>query len=138
MKWFLLLVLSVFPMAAQTSRLNFDVWNMQVIRDLNLSDDQKKQIRLTVADFRPRMAELRSSVDRAELAVEEALGEETVDSRKANDAIERLVSARADLTRVLSQLTLKVRSIMTTEQWRELQKRRPRAGTLLRNRPLTQ
>jgi hypothetical protein len=48
-----------------------------------------------------------------------------VDPAKTNEAIERLVDARSDLTRTLTQLSLKLRLILTEEQWQELQRRRP-------------
>ena len=51
-----------------------------------------------------------------------------VDPAKTNEAIERLVDARSDLTRTLTQLSLKLRLILSEEQWQELQRRRPALG----------
>jgi len=52
-----------------------------------------------------------------------ALGESPVDQRKANEAIDHLATARGELTRTLSQMTLRLRTILTSEQWQELQRR---------------
>ena len=51
-----------------------------------------------------------------------------VDPGKTNEAIERLVDARSDLTRTLTQLSLKLRLVLTEQQWQELQRRRPGQG----------
>ena len=43
--------------------------------------------------------------------------------KRANDAIEHLATARGELTRTISQMTLRRRTILTDEQWQELQRR---------------
>src|ERR1700692_3879234 len=48
--------------------------------------------------------------------------EELGDQAKANEAINRLVTARAELTRAISQFSLKVRTVLTAQQWLEMQK----------------
>ena len=51
-----------------------------------------------------------------------------VDQVRANQAIERLIAARSDLTRTLSQLSLKLRTLLSEQQWHELQRLRPAGG----------
>ena len=101
-------------------------WSNRVVQDLNLSDAQKNDIGAVVKDYRGKMMELRSSIQKADADVQAAFDENPVDQRKANDAIERLASARADLTRTLSQMSLKLRTVLTADQWQELQRRQPR------------
>jgi hypothetical protein len=48
-----------------------------------------------------------------------------VDQAKANQAIERLIAARTDLTRTLSQMSLRLRTVLTEQQWHDLQRLRP-------------
>jgi Spy/CpxP family protein refolding chaperone len=67
--------------------------------------------------------DLREAVQRADSDLEIALGENPLDQRKANEAIEHLATARGELTRTLSQMTLRLRTILTNEQWQELQRR---------------
>ena len=98
-------------------------WDSTVARDLNLTDAQNSQIRSTVQEFRGRMSELRETVNTAEKSVEAAFNEDPVDQRKANDAIERLANARGELTKAVSQMDLKLRMILTVQQWQELQAR---------------
>jgi hypothetical protein len=71
---------------------------------------------------------VRVSVNQAEEALAEEFNRNPVDPGKTNDAIERLVDARSDLTRTLTQLSLKLRLVLTEQQWQELQRRRPSAG----------
>lgn len=98
-------------------------WNSPLVQNLELSDTQRKEIRTTVREYRGHLMDLREAVQRADGDLEIALGESTPDQRKANEAIEHLATARAELTRTISQMTLRLRTILTNEQWQELQKR---------------
>ena len=109
-------------------------WDSDVSRDLNLSDAQTKQIQGTVQEYRGRMMDVRGAVYKAESDVEAAFNEDPVDPVKANDAINRLASARGELTKAVSQMDLKLRTILTAQQWQELQKRQRRPGPNMRRR----
>lgn len=101
-------------------------WSKPVItRQLNLTNVQRQQIRITVTQFRPRLLEIRAEVSRAETDLQAQFDHDPVDEAKTNQAIERLIAARADLTRTLSQLSLKLRTVLTEQQWRDLQRLRP-------------
>jgi Spy/CpxP family protein refolding chaperone len=102
-------------------------WDSEVSRELNLSDAQVRQIRQTQKEFRPRMLQLRDNVNKAETDVDAAFNEDPVDQTKANDAINRLATAHADVTRAVSEMDLKLRMILTAQQWQELKtkQRRP-------------
>ena len=71
---------------------------------------------------------VRAAVNQAEQALAEQFNRNPVDPGKTNEAIERLVDARSDLTRTLTQLSLKLRLVLTEQQWQELQRRRPGQG----------
>ena len=107
-------------------------WDGPLAQDLKLTDAQQKQIRQAVKDFRPRTFEIVTAVNKAEAEVQAAFNEDPVDQKKANEAIERLVAARSDLFRINSQRDLKLRSLLTAQQWQDLQKqerqRRPPFG----------
>jgi len=98
-------------------------WNSPIVQNMDLSETQRKDIRGTVRQYRGHLMDLREAVQRADNDLEIALGENPVDQRKANEAIEHLASARGELTRTLSQMTLRLRTILSNEQWQELQKR---------------
>src|SRR6202044_1677103 len=100
----------------------------QIARDLNLSPSQREQIRATVQQYRPHLLNVRVAVNQAEQALAEQFNRNPVDPGKTNEAIERLVDARSDLTRTLTQLSLKLRLVLSEQQWEELQRRRPNPG----------
>jgi Spy/CpxP family protein refolding chaperone len=100
-------------------------WNGQTIRELNLSPDQLRQMRATMREYRPHLQELRAAVQKAEQDLQAAFNSDPVDAQKANEAIGRLVAARSELTRELSKMGLKLRTVLTFQQWQEVQKRFP-------------
>jgi Spy/CpxP family protein refolding chaperone len=107
----------------------------EIARDLNLSPAQREQIRATVQQYRPHLMNVRQAVNQAEQALAEQFDRNPVNAGKTNEAIERLVDARSDLTRTLTQLSLKLRLVLTEEQWQELQRRRPNQDSDPQNKP---
>jgi Spy/CpxP family protein refolding chaperone len=125
-KWIFILAAVPALVCAQMPRGMW--WEGKVANDLNLTETQHKQIRQTIRDFRSRMVDQRTSVDKAEKDLEAVFNEDPVDQKKANDAIDRLAGARAELFKVTSQMDLKFRSILTAEQWKDLKTRMPQHG----------
>lgn len=124
---FLLLFLASLAAFGQPPRGFFQWWDSPVVRDLQLTDDQYKQIHSTVRDYRNRLIDLRAAVEKADNDVEDLLNEDKPDPKRSADVINRLVAARGDLTRAYTELSVKLRSSLTSQQWRELQRRRPMA-----------
>lgn len=100
-------------------------WNGRAAQALNLSDAQKTDINGIVKEYRTKMMDLRTAMEKADRDVEAAFSENPVDQRKANESIEKLAAARGDLTRTLSQMSLKMRLVLTADQWQDLQRRSP-------------
>jgi Spy/CpxP family protein refolding chaperone len=116
-------------LSAQMPKGIYAWWSRpQIARDLNLSPAQREQIRSTVQQYRPHLLNVRAAVNQAEQALADQFNRNPVDPGKTNEAIERLVDARSDLTRTLTRLSLKLRLVLTEEQWEELQRRRPGQG----------
>jgi len=116
-------------LCAQMPRGIYAWWSRpQIARDLNLSPAQREQIRATVQQYRPHLLNVRLAVNQAEQALADQFNTNPVNPAKTNEAIERLVDARSDLTRTLTQLSLKLRLVLTEQQWQELQRRRPGQG----------
>ncbi|HYK92286.1 MAG TPA: Spy/CpxP family protein refolding chaperone [Acidobacteriota bacterium] len=103
-------------------------WDGPIARDLGLSDEQNRQIRDIVTESRGRLMELRTAVQSAEAGLRAELNAEKVDSGRAEAAIEKVVTARADLSRAVSLMTLKLRLTLTAAQWQELERRQARPG----------
>ncbi|HEX5226563.1 MAG TPA: periplasmic heavy metal sensor [Bryobacteraceae bacterium] len=126
MRAILLVLLAAVTLSAQMPKGIYAWWNRpQIARDLKLTPAQREQIRATVQQFRPHLLSVRAAVNQAEEDLGQQFDRSPVDPAKTNEAIERLVDARSDLTRTVSQLSLKLRTILTEAQWRELQRRRP-------------
>ncbi len=101
-------------------------WDSPVVQDLNLTEAQQNEIRATVKEYRDRVVDIRKAIESADRDLEGVFNNENpVDQRKASEAIERLAGARGDMTRALSQMSLKLRTVLTAEQWQELQRRQP-------------
>lgn len=124
MRVLILIALLMAPALAQTPRGLMNWWDTPLVRDLNLSPDQRRQIQDTVREYRSKLIDLRAVTEKAEADVEDTFNDETLDQRRATDAIERLANARADLIRTFSQMSLRMRTVLTPDQWRELQQRR--------------
>ena len=58
-------------------------WNSPLVQNLDLSEAQRKEIRITVREYRGHLMDLREAVQRADGDLEIALGESTPDQRKA-------------------------------------------------------
>jgi len=122
----LAVVVAALPVAAQQIPSNsWAWWASPVVRDLNLSQDQIQKVHATVREYRPRLIDLRAAVQKADLDVEDAFNDENFDARRATEAVDRLVAARTELGKALAQLSLRLRAALTSDQWRELQKRKP-------------
>lgn len=111
---------------AQMPRSLYPWWSHKlIVKQLDLSPAQVRQIRAAVTAYEPHLLEVRAQVLRAEQSLEDEFNRDPVDPAKTNAAIEHLIAARTDLTRSLSELSLKLRVLLTTQQWRELQRLRP-------------
>jgi len=121
----LALVLSA-SLLAQMPQSLYPWWgNKLVVKQLDLTPPQVRQIRAAVTEAQPHLLEVRAKVLRAEQNLEDQFNNDPVDQGKANQALEQLITARIDLTRSLTELSLKLRVLLTAQQWRELQRLRP-------------
>jgi len=103
-------------------------WEGTIRNDIGLSDDQSKQVRDILHEERPRLLQLRRAVEAAEADLKQEMDAPQVDTRRASDAIEKVVAARVEMMRAVSQMSLRLRLTLTQTQWQELQKRQPRPG----------
>ena len=67
-------------------------------------------------------------MEEATRKLQAAFDESPVDQAKSNAAIEHLAAARSDLFLATSQMDLKIRTVLTDEQWQQLKMRQHRAG----------
>lgn len=127
-------LIGAWPLAAQNP--NFAWWNSEVKRDLHLSQDQETQIRKIVSSYRGRLIDARASVQKAEGDLQDILNSDHIDLQQAQPTIDKLAKARSEATRVFTEMSLNLRTVLTLDQWRELVERwgelkrgrRPAAG----------
>src|SRR5579864_983128 len=128
-RYVLIAVLVSGSLSAQMPKSLYAWWSKPVIaKQLNLTNVQRQQIRATVLEFRPHLIDVRAEVNKAEIDLQAQFDHDPVDQAKANQAIDRLITARTDLTRTLSQMSLKLRTVLTEQQWRDLERLRPGLG----------
>jgi Spy/CpxP family protein refolding chaperone len=111
---------------AQMPKGVYNWWSRpQIAQSLNLSPAQRQQIRATVVQYRSHLMDVRARVNQAEQDLADQFNRDPVDPGKTNEATERLIAARSDLTRTITQLSLKLRLVLNEQQWQALQRRRP-------------
>jgi Spy/CpxP family protein refolding chaperone len=128
MKWLWLAAAFPLVLSAQSGRSLFPWWDNPLSRDLNLNDTQRTQIQAVVKEYRNRLVDERAAVEKAEGELEDAFSEDTVDQRRAAEAIDHLTAARGELTKSLAQMSLRMRTVLTVQQWQDLQRRQGRGG----------
>jgi Spy/CpxP family protein refolding chaperone len=96
------------------------------VRDLNLSEAQQTQISTICKESSKKVSELHKTWRNAEAELQAAFDESPVDQAKSNNAIEHLAVVRSDLFRATSQMELKIRTVLTDEQWQQLKVRQRR------------
>jgi len=119
---FVVAVLAVVSGAAQ-NRANFPWWNSPVVGDLGLNAAQSQKIRQVVRSYRDRLLDARNAVQKADGALEDLMNEPEVDPEAARPVIERVSAARANSSRVLLEMSVQLRSVLTLDQWRQLVRR---------------
>ena len=111
---------------AQMPQSLYPWWgNKLVVKQLDLAPAQVRDIRAAVTEAQPHLLEVRAKVLRAEQNLEDQFNADPVDQAKANQALEQLIAARIDLTHSLTELSLRLRVLLTIQQWHELQRLRP-------------
>jgi len=116
-------------LAAQMPKSFYSWWSRpEIRRDLRLTGEQEREIQATVKQYRPHLIDIRAEVNKAEIDLQAQFDHDPVDTAKANRAIEEFIAARSDLTRTLSRLSLRLRTLLTEQQWQQLQRLRPPPG----------
>lgn len=121
------LLLVLFAAVASAQR-PFAWWENPVANGLVLSEAQRTLVTQIVSEYRDRLTAERREAERAEREFEAVVNAETVDSQRGRAAIDQLVKARGVFTGDVSQMTLRLRAVLTAEQWRTLQLRRDGIG----------
>ena len=105
------------------NRANFAWWNSPVVSDLNLSDAQRHQIREIVSSYRSKLIDARANMQKAHGDLQDILNADHIDMDHADAVIKKLSAAQSESTRVFTEMSVRLRAVLTLDQWRELVKR---------------
>lgn len=105
------------------NRANFAWWNSPVVSDLNLSDAQRHQIREIVSSYRSKLIDARANMQKAHGDLQDVLNADHIDMDHADAVIKKLAAAQAESTQVFTEMSVRLRAVLTLDQWRELVKR---------------
>ncbi len=119
----LTLTLAGASLLAQPPRGFFPWWDSPMVRDINLTEDQRRQVQQVVRDYRGKLIDARAAVEKAEGDVEDLFNDDQLDARRASEMVDKLVASRGEMTRAFAQMSLKLRTVLTPQQWRELRRR---------------
>ena len=128
-----LMVLLFLALAAAVAQepQPFDWWDRPIARALNLTPEQEKQVRATQREFRDRLLDQRAAVQKAEANLRDLMDEDQVNEARTREAIDKLVAARGEMLRTVSQMALRMRTVLTPDQWQRV---RRRTGQMIQQR----
>jgi Spy/CpxP family protein refolding chaperone len=115
--------LAIAVCALPQNSANMPWWTSDIVHDLGLTPAQTQKIHQIVRAHRDRLFDARNNVQKAEADLEDLLNDPQVTPAAAKPVIDRLAQARAESTRVFTEMSVELRSVLTIDQWRELRKR---------------
>ena len=118
-----ILALFLSGMAGAQNRANFPWWNSPLTADIGLTSDQSQRIHQIVRSYRNRLLDARNNAQKAEGDLEDLLNDPAVSPDQAKPIIDRVAEARANSSRVFLEMSVRLRQILTLDQWRQLVRR---------------
>jgi len=108
----------------------FGTWwkNSEVVKELQLSDAQVKQIEQTFLDYRLKLIDLRADVERQETKLEPLLEADQPNEQQVSSQVDAVVAARGKLEKTNTMMMLAIRRVLSVEQWKKLQAIEHRRG----------
>ena len=95
--------------------------NSEVVKELQLSDPQIKQIEQTFLDYRMKLIDLKADVERQELRLQPLIEADRPDEQQVGTQVDAVLSARAKLEKTNTMMMLAIRKSLSVEQWKKLQ-----------------
>ncbi len=95
--------------------------NSELVRKLQITEAQVRQIEQIFLDHRLKLVDLRAALERLEIQMKPLLEIEQPDEAKVLAQTERIVAARGELEKANTQMMLAIRKVLSVEQWRKLE-----------------
>jgi len=108
----------------------FGAWwkNSDVVKELQLTDAQVKQIEQTFLDYRLKLIDLRADVERQETKLQPLLEADQPNEHEVSSQVDALVAARGKLEKTNTMMMLAIRRVLSVDQWKKLQAIQHRRG----------
>lgn len=102
---------------------HFGAWwkNSDVVKELQLTDAQVKQIEQTFLDYRLKLIDLRADVERQETKLQPLLEADQPNEQQVSSQVDAVVAARGKLEKTNTMMMLAIRRVLSVEQWKKLQ-----------------
>lgn len=108
------------PVRAQ-STVGLAWWsNPVLVKEINLTPEQTDKIRQIVRSYRDRLFDARTAVQKAEAQLDDMMSDDVVDQNATKPVIERLAAGRSNSTRLITEMSVQVRAVLTADQWHQL------------------
>jgi Spy/CpxP family protein refolding chaperone len=95
--------------------------NPNVVKQLTLTDDQRKAMDGILQDHKMRLIDLRANLQKAEVTLGPLMKADTPDQKAIEAQIDKVVMARAELEKANARFLLDIRVKLTPDQWKQLQ-----------------
>ena len=95
-------------------------YNQKVVQNLNLTQDEIRQLDQLYVDSHRRLIELKNAVEREQFELDTLLGKKKVDDAKVREQFKRLEEARTDLANERLGFVIRVREIIGAERFQQL------------------
>jgi protein CpxP len=101
----------------------FGTWwkNSEVVKELQLTDAQVKQIEQTFLDYRLKLIDLRADLERQETKLQPLLETDQPNEQQVGSQVDAVVAARGRLEKTNTMMMLAIRRVLSVEQWKKLQ-----------------
>jgi Spy/CpxP family protein refolding chaperone len=102
--------------------------NPNLVKQLNLTDDQRKSMDGILQDHRVKLIDLQANLQKAEVTMTPLMKADTPNRSAIEAQIDKVVQARAELEKANSRFLLDIRMQLTADQWKQLQTMRENRG----------
>lgn len=98
--------------------------NPDVIKNLNISPDQQKQLDKILLDSRLQLIQMHATLEEEQVKLEPILNANPFDQSRALAQISHIADLRADLEKTNAKMLLSLRGVLSADQWTKLQTER--------------
>jgi len=94
--------------------------NSEIVRKVNLSDEQVKKISQTFLDHKLKLIDLQADLEKQELHLQPLMDIDQPDESKVGSQIDLISAARGKLEKENALMMLDIRRWLSAEQWKKL------------------